>query len=335
MDRDAGLRVAGHERALDRRRAAPARQQRRVDVQPEAALEQRLRDQQRRRRRGRSSSRRELELRRRPLRLEHGMPSRSAATFAGGAASLRPRPRGPVGPRQQRTRRRAARRAARARRRRTARSRRRASLTASPRRTGCGRSVAERLAARLVVVRSMISTPSRWSSSCWTTRASSSSSSSRTRLAVEVLALERDRRRALDRHEHALEREAALVVASRSSRSLDDLGVDDDDRVLVLVGLEDEEPLQDADLGRREADAVRVVHQRASSARRAARRSSSNCSTSRARIRSDRVGVLPDLREREAAARLRPRRRAPRSSGPRPPPLGRRRDAAVGHARVC
>ena len=46
VDRDAGARVAGHQRALDRRGAAPARQQRRVHVEPERPREQRLRDQQ-------------------------------------------------------------------------------------------------------------------------------------------------------------------------------------------------------------------------------------------------------------------------------------------------
>ncbi len=46
MDRDAGLRVAGHERALDRRRTAPARQERRMHVEPEPAVEQRVGDEQ-------------------------------------------------------------------------------------------------------------------------------------------------------------------------------------------------------------------------------------------------------------------------------------------------
>ena len=46
VDRDAGLVVPGHERALDRRGAAPARQQRRMDVEPQRALEQLVRDQE-------------------------------------------------------------------------------------------------------------------------------------------------------------------------------------------------------------------------------------------------------------------------------------------------
>ncbi len=46
VDRDAGLRVAGHDRPLDRRRPAPARQQRGVHVEPERLPEQALRNQQ-------------------------------------------------------------------------------------------------------------------------------------------------------------------------------------------------------------------------------------------------------------------------------------------------
>jgi len=46
MDGDARAGVARHERALDRRRPAPARQQRRMHVEPEPAVEQRVGDQQ-------------------------------------------------------------------------------------------------------------------------------------------------------------------------------------------------------------------------------------------------------------------------------------------------
>ena len=46
MDRDAGARIAGHQRAFDRSGPAPARQEGRVHVQPERAREERLRDQQ-------------------------------------------------------------------------------------------------------------------------------------------------------------------------------------------------------------------------------------------------------------------------------------------------
>ena len=44
-DRHSGLLVAGHQRTLDRRGASPAREQRRVDVQPQRPVENRLGDQ--------------------------------------------------------------------------------------------------------------------------------------------------------------------------------------------------------------------------------------------------------------------------------------------------
>ena len=78
---------------------------------------------------------------------------------------------------------------------------------------------AERLPAALVVVRSRISTPSRWSSSCCTTRAASSSSSSRNSLAALVARLDASRATCRSTgHEHALEREAALVGDLASPR---------------------------------------------------------------------------------------------------------------------
>ena len=46
VDRDAGLLVAGHDRALHRRRPAPAWEKRRMHVQPRALREQRLGDEQ-------------------------------------------------------------------------------------------------------------------------------------------------------------------------------------------------------------------------------------------------------------------------------------------------
>ena len=67
--------------------------------------------------------------------------------------------------------------------------------------------------------------------------------------------------RALDRHEHSLEREAALVGDLGLLRQVGDLGIDDRGHVLVAGRLEHEQPLEDADLGRGEPDAARVVHQ--------------------------------------------------------------------------
>ena len=57
---------------------------------------------------------------------------------------------------------------------------------------------------------------------------------------------------------HALDREAALVLDRRRLAALDDLRVRERDD-LVLGDLEDEQPLQDADLRRSEADALGVV----------------------------------------------------------------------------
>ena len=91
--RDAGLVVAGHDRPLDGRRPTPARQQRRVDVQPEVPLEQRCRDQppvgDEHDRLGSSSGSSRLST--------TGSPSFSAVSFAGAGRSPRPRPAGASG----------------------------------------------------------------------------------------------------------------------------------------------------------------------------------------------------------------------------------------------
>ena len=102
VDRDAGLGVAGHERALDRGGAAPARQQRRVHVQPERRARAASSgissavggDDDRVRRRGRAR-------RRAAPAGSTGIPSRSATTFAGGARDPPAAAARPVGPRQQ------------------------------------------------------------------------------------------------------------------------------------------------------------------------------------------------------------------------------------------
>ena len=94
MDRDAGLVVARHDRALDRRGAAPARQQRRMDVEPERALEQLVRDQEAV---GADDDRvgGDLDGSRRASRAaRRGSRAAPPTSFAGGGASCRPRPRG-------------------------------------------------------------------------------------------------------------------------------------------------------------------------------------------------------------------------------------------------
>ena len=94
MDRDAGLRVAGHQRALDRRGTAPARQQRRVHVEPERRVRAARPGSAGRTRRRRRCRRRGRRRRRAAPAARTGMPSRSAVSFAGVGASVRPRPRG-------------------------------------------------------------------------------------------------------------------------------------------------------------------------------------------------------------------------------------------------
>src|SRR5438552_974906 len=78
--------------------------------------------------------------------------------------------------------------------------------------------------------------------------------------AVLVLAPDRDLRRPLDREKHALDREAALVLDRRHLAAVDDLRVRERDG-LALGDLEDEQPLQNSDLGRGEPDPVRVDHE--------------------------------------------------------------------------
>ena len=86
VDRDAGLLVAREDRALDRRGAAPARQQRRVHVQPERPVEQRLRDEQAVREITIASTGSSGSVR--LLGLVHRTPSRSATSFVGGRREL-------------------------------------------------------------------------------------------------------------------------------------------------------------------------------------------------------------------------------------------------------
>ena len=140
-------RVARQDRALDGRRAAPARQQRRMDVQPERPVEQRRAGSaaRTRRRRSRRPARRAapaVPAGGRGCRAARRPPSPAAARACGrGRAGRRG---GSAGRRS-----RGAPQGARGRRRRTEPSRRRrARITA---RTGCGRSDAERLLAVLVV----------------------------------------------------------------------------------------------------------------------------------------------------------------------------------------
>ncbi len=65
----------------------------------------------------------------------------------------------------------------------------------------------------------------------------------------------------LDRDHDTLERQAPLVVGDALVRGLDRPRVHERERLLLRVGPEDEDAAKDADLRRREAQAVRVVEQ--------------------------------------------------------------------------
>src|SRR5437879_3474919 len=181
------------------------------------------------------------------------IPSRSAASFAGGAASFRPRPRGLSGRWRSSTTSCSA-----ARRSRTSAPNGPVAATAICREAmrclsddDAGAKARHRLASRLgrrpvkdqdavEVVRLVLR-------------------DARIRLlelvahvgAVLILARDRDLRRSLNRQMHALDREAALVLDGRDLTTLDDLGVCQRNG-LVLGDMEDEQALKDADLGRGE-----------------------------------------------------------------------------------
>src|SRR5580765_2819748 len=75
-----------------------------------------------------------------------------------------------------------------------------------------------------------------------------------------VTALDPHRRRALHRHRDALDGKAAFVVRVRLVAAMHDLGVHEHGD-LALLRREDEDTPENADLRRRETDAVRVLHQ--------------------------------------------------------------------------
>ena len=193
-------------------------------------------------------------------------PSRSATIFAGGAVTRAPTTGARVGPREQERELVARCRGARGRPRRTARS---------PRRR-CGASDSPRGSAAAAARRAPPCAPRRSSGrgsacrrdgrvSCCTTRAGCPSSSSRNSSPSGSCPASVSAQVALDRHRHALHRQAALVVGLELVAQLGQDRVHDGDDV-VLAALEDEDALEDADLCRCEADAARVVHQHAACA---------------------------------------------------------------------
>ena len=121
-------------------------------------------------------------------------------------------------------------------------------------------------------------------------------------LAVLVPALYCDRRGSLDREQDALDREAALVVDDRLVAALDDLRIRERDR-LVLGDVEDEQPLQDADLSRREPDAVGVGHELLHPVGQPAQVIVELLHRAGGHLQRG-VRILADLRERHASSRL-------------------------------
>src|SRR5205085_721284 len=120
------------------------------------------------------------------------------------------------------------------------------------------------------------------------------------RPAALVAPLDRHADTPLDRHEHALEGEAALVVRLGLLASLDDRRVHERRGRLFLVALEDEDPPQDADLRRGDADTSRILHQVPHP--RDERLEVVVEALDLARLHpQDRVGVLADLGKRETA----------------------------------
>ena len=120
--------------------------------------------------------------------------------------------------------------------------------------------------------------------------------------AVLVEAGDHDRLGPLDGEKHALDREAALVVDGRLLAPLDDLRVRERDG-LVLRPLEDEQPLEDTDLRRGEADPVRFGHELLHPLDEPAEIVVELLHRPRRHPQRG-VGVLADLGEREPAPRL-------------------------------
>ncbi len=130
-------------------------------------------------------------------------------------------------------------------------------------RIGCGRSLASASLRSSGLVRSRIRTPSRWSSSCWSTRAVRPSASILMLLAVGRAGLDDEGVRPLDADDDGgcAERQAALVSNLDGFGSLDHAWIDERSHGLRLVGLVDQDPLEDADLRRREPDTPCLLHQ--------------------------------------------------------------------------
>ena len=168
-------------------------------------------------------------------------------------------------------------------------------------RTGCGLSLASAARRDSSSVRSMISTPSRWSSSCWTTRDAGSSSSNVTGSPfVSTPSIVTDVARSTGTSTSRSERQPSSSI-SRVLRALRDRRIDEH-AILALVH-EDEQPPQDADLRCGEPDPVRLVHELGHALDEPLEIVVEGLHLARLHA-EHRVAVLADPREREEPPRL-------------------------------
>ena len=233
-----------------------------MDVEPRALREQRLGDEQPV---GADDDGRRAELEPGVGRSgwSTGMPSRSATSFAGGAASRRPRPAGasgrvssdgdvvPLGEPLEHVRT--------ERRRRGDGDARHGGLPTRARGAGAAAPSASRRDSGSV--RSMMSVPSRWSSSCWTTRASAcprarATTGSPVSSFASTLHPQRPARPA-----RGSARARGTPPARPRRRSPTGVTTGLTSTRSSLVERADEEPAEDPDLRRGEPDAVGVVHE--------------------------------------------------------------------------
>ena len=309
-DRDAGLLVAGHDRAFDRGGPAPARQQRRMDVEHQVLGQQRLLDQRPERAHADGLGRgggdpcagvlvvdrfglEDLDPERlRPLgdRRRCQAPSAPARTVGArdderravrGVGQALEHGRGEVG--------RAQIDGAHA----VVPARRQAAACASR-----SARIASLRWSRLV--RSRISTPSRWSISCWITRASSPEASIRIGSPYSSKPRTRTWIAPLDVDEHGRKAEAALLHRLRLAARPFDLRVDERQHGRLLLHPVDEHAVQDADLGGGQPDAERVDHQLAHPRDLRAQRLVEAIDRARPRL-EHRIAELPHLGQSGAA----------------------------------
>ena len=151
-------------------------------------------------------------------------------------------------------------------------------------------------------VRSRISTPSRWSISCWITRASRPGRLDSERRAGLVAGAHPHVDRPLDLDADAGEREAALLHRLELVAPALELRVDEHGERRVGLDAVDEHAVHHAELGGGEADPERVVHQLAHALDLVGERRVERSTGQRAAAQH-RVAVLADVPQRGVAAR--------------------------------